>query len=107
MSALIPIGSRLKTKSECSVSDLSDCGSQGSEYGYSALHEVVISRDLEYMDFLLKTGCDLEQRDENGFTALHVATLEKAVEAVDRLINAGSYVASLTKVTLYNPSFRH
>jgi hypothetical protein len=95
--ALTPEGSRLKTP-EGSISDISDCGSQGSEYGYSVLHEAVISHDMEYLDYLLKVGCDLEQRDENGFTALHVATLEKSVDAVDRLVNAGSNVASLTKV---------
>jgi len=100
MATLTPIiSSRLQTPSG-SLSDVSDCASQSSDYGYSALHDAVISHDSEYLDFLLSSGCELDQRDENGFTALHVAVLQKSLLAVQRLVDAGCNLEKLTKVSI-------
>lgn len=98
MATLTPLSlSRLQTPSG-SLSDVSDCASQSSDYGYSALHDAVISHDLEYLDFLLKAGSELDQRDENGFTALHVAVLQKSLVGVQRLVGAGCILEKPTKV---------
>lgn len=99
MASLSPITScRLQTPAGSS-SDISDCGSQCSDYGYSALHDAVISNDIESLDFLLDSGhCELDQRDENGFTALHLATLQKSVSSARRLIHVGCDIEKRTKV---------
>lgn len=99
MATLSPLSySRLQTPTG-STSDISDCASQSSEYGYSALHGAVISNDVEYLGFLLGSGCErLDQRDENGFTALHVATLQKSINGAQRLIKAGCDIEKPTKV---------
>ena len=99
MATLSPLScSRLQTPTG-STSDISDSASQSSDYGYSPLHGAVISNDVEYLDFLLGSGCErLNQRDENGFTALHVATLQKSINGVHRLIKAGCDIEKSTKV---------
>ncbi|XP_063312290.1 protein phosphatase 1 regulatory subunit 27 [Pelobates fuscus] len=41
--------------------------------GMAALHEAVLSGNLECVKLLIKYGADIEQRDENGWTPLHMA----------------------------------
>ncbi|XP_053309938.1 protein phosphatase 1 regulatory subunit 27 [Spea bombifrons] len=41
--------------------------------GMAALHEAVLSGNLDCVKLLVKYGADIEQRDENGWTPLHMA----------------------------------
>ncbi|XP_004709155.1 protein phosphatase 1 regulatory subunit 27 [Echinops telfairi] len=41
--------------------------------GLAALHEAVLSGNLECVQLLVKYGADIHQRDESGWTALHIA----------------------------------
>ncbi|CAM4417681.1 unnamed protein product [Leuciscus chuanchicus] len=41
--------------------------------GMAALHEAVLSGNLECVKLLIKYGADVHQRDENGWTPLHMA----------------------------------
>ena len=69
-------------------------------YGYSALHNAVIARDLKAVHTLTTTdaGCNLESRDAMGFTALHLATLQGNKDLVAMLIQVGCDINSRTKV---------
>lgn len=39
----------------------------------AALHEAVLSGNLECVKLLIKYGADVHQRDEDGWTPLHMA----------------------------------
>lgn len=41
--------------------------------GLAALHEAVLSGNLECVKLLVKYGADIHQRDEAGWTPLHIA----------------------------------
>lgn len=41
--------------------------------GMAALHEAVLTGNLEVVKLLMKYGADVHQRDENGWTPLHMA----------------------------------
>ncbi|XP_068193476.1 protein phosphatase 1 regulatory subunit 12B isoform X2 [Antennarius striatus] len=41
--------------------------------GMAALHEAVLTGNLEVVKLLVKYGADVHQRDENGWTPLHMA----------------------------------
>ncbi|XP_047613510.1 protein phosphatase 1 regulatory subunit 27 isoform X2 [Phacochoerus africanus] len=41
--------------------------------GLAALHEAVLSGNLECVKLLVKHGADIHQRDETGWTPLHIA----------------------------------
>lgn len=41
--------------------------------GLAALHEAVLSGNLECVKLLVKYGADVHQRDETGWTPLHIA----------------------------------
>lgn len=70
------------------------------EYGYSALHNAIISKDAKAVRTLTtEAGCDLESRDSMGFTALHLATLQGNKDYVKMLILAGCDTNSRTKVS--------
>ena len=70
-------------------------------YGYSALHNAVIARDLKAVHTLTTTdaGCNIESRDAMGFTALHLATLRGNKDIVKILVLRGCDVNSRTKVS--------
>ena len=70
-------------------------------YGYSALHNAVIARDLKAVHTLATTdaGCNIESRDAMGFTALHLATLQGNKDLVEMLVQVGCDVNSSTKVS--------
>ncbi|MEE6520430.1 hypothetical protein FKM82_018295 [Ascaphus truei] len=44
--------------------------------GMAALHEAVLSGNLECVKLLIKYGANIEQRDENGWTPLHMSCSE-------------------------------
>ena len=72
-------------------------------YGYSALHNAVIARDLKAVHTLTTTadaGCSLESRDAMGFTPLHLATLQGNKDLVEMLVQVGCDINSRTKVSL-------
>lgn len=68
-------------------------------YGYSSLHNAVVTQDLKAVRSL--TGptrtCELESRDSMGFTALHLATLQGNKDLIEMLVLAGCDVNSRTK----------
>lgn len=70
-------------------------------YGYSALHNAIIARDLKAVHTLTTTevGCNLESRDSMGFTALHLATLQGNKDLVEMLVLAGCDINSRTRVS--------
>ena len=72
-------------------------------YGYSALHNAVIARDLKAVHTLTTTdaGCNIESRDAMGFTALHLATLQGNKDLVEMLVLAGCDINSRTKVSFF------
>lgn len=39
----------------------------------AAIHEAVLSGNLECVELLVKYGADIMQRDEDGWTPLHMA----------------------------------
>lgn len=41
--------------------------------GMAALHEAVLSGNLDCVKLLVKYGADIHQKDENGWTPLHMA----------------------------------
>lgn len=41
--------------------------------GMAALHEAVLTGNMECVKLLIKYGADVHQRDENGWTPLHMA----------------------------------
>lgn len=41
--------------------------------GMAALHEAVLTGNLDCVKLLVKYGADIHQRDENGWTPLHMA----------------------------------
>ncbi|XP_009074871.1 PREDICTED: protein phosphatase 1 regulatory subunit 27 [Acanthisitta chloris] len=41
--------------------------------GMAALHEAVLTGNLDCVKLLVKHGADIHQRDENGWTPLHMA----------------------------------
>ena len=71
-------------------------------YGYSALHNAVIARDLKAVHTLTTAGagCNLESRDAMGFTTLHLATLQGSKDLVEMLVQVGCDINSRTKVSL-------
>ncbi len=77
------------------------CTDMTEEYGYTALHNAIITRNLKAVHKLTTSaaGCDLELRDSMGFTALHLATLQGNKDLVELLIQAGCNTNSRTKVS--------
>ena len=54
------------------------------------LNRIVKSDDYDSMDFLLKSGFDLNTKDEEGKTALHLSAEHGAEAITDMLLKAGS-----------------
>ncbi|XP_010186362.1 PREDICTED: protein phosphatase 1 regulatory subunit 27-like [Mesitornis unicolor] len=44
-----------------------------SPAGMAALHEAVLTGNLDCVKLLVRYGADIHQRDENGWTPLHMA----------------------------------
>ncbi|XP_072414910.1 protein phosphatase 1 regulatory subunit 27 [Chiloscyllium punctatum] len=58
--------------------------------GMAALHEAVLSGNLECVKLLIKYGADIEQKDENGWTALHMSCSDGHLEIAKYLLSQGA-----------------
>ncbi|XP_037666680.1 protein phosphatase 1 regulatory subunit 27 [Choloepus didactylus] len=58
--------------------------------GLAALHEAVLSGNLECVKLLVKHGADIHQRDEDGWTALHIACSDGYTDIARYLISLGA-----------------
>ncbi|XP_041073076.1 protein phosphatase 1 regulatory subunit 27-like [Carcharodon carcharias] len=63
--------------------------------GMAALHEAVLSGNLECVKLLIKYGADIHQKDENGWTALHMSCSDGHVEIAKYLLSQGARVDML------------
>uniref|UniRef100_G3WCY5 Protein phosphatase 1 regulatory subunit 27 n=1 Tax=Sarcophilus harrisii TaxID=9305 RepID=G3WCY5_SARHA len=60
--------------------------------GLAALHEAVLSGNLECVKLLVKHGADIHQRDETGWTALHMACSDGYPDIARYLISLGANI---------------
>ncbi|KAI4881294.1 hypothetical protein NFI96_008479 [Prochilodus magdalenae] len=60
--------------------------------GMAALHEAVLSGNLECVKLLIKYGADVHQRDEDGWTPLHMACSDGYPEIARYLLSLGASV---------------
>ncbi|XP_026997463.2 protein phosphatase 1 regulatory subunit 27 [Tachysurus fulvidraco] len=58
--------------------------------GMAALHEAVLSGNLECVKILIKYGADVHQRDEDGWTPLHMACSDGYPEIARYLLSLGA-----------------
>lgn len=58
--------------------------------GMGAIHEAVLSGNLECVKLLLKYGADIHQRDEEGWTPLHMACSDGFPEIAKYLLSKGA-----------------
>ncbi|OCT62668.1 protein phosphatase 1 regulatory subunit 27 [Xenopus laevis] len=58
--------------------------------GMAALHEAVLSGNLECVKLLIKYGADIDQRDENGWTPLHMACSDGYPHIARYLLSLGA-----------------
>uniref|UniRef100_A0A3B1IYQ5 Protein phosphatase 1 regulatory subunit 27 n=1 Tax=Astyanax mexicanus TaxID=7994 RepID=A0A3B1IYQ5_ASTMX len=77
------------------LADVSQLGIRGSvshlpNRGMAALHEAVLSGNLECVKLLIKYGADVHQRDEDGWTPLHMACSDGYPEIARYLLSLGA-----------------
>ncbi|KAM9843990.1 protein phosphatase 1 regulatory subunit 27 [Aulostomus maculatus] len=58
--------------------------------GMAALHEAVLTGNLEVVKLLVKYGADVHQRDEDGWTPLHMACSDGYPEIASYLLSMGA-----------------
>ncbi|XP_018611838.1 protein phosphatase 1 regulatory subunit 27 isoform X1 [Scleropages formosus] len=58
--------------------------------GMAALHEAVLSGNLECVKLLVKYGADIHQRDEDGWTPLHIACSDSFPDIARFLLSQGA-----------------
>ncbi|XP_076871592.1 protein phosphatase 1 regulatory subunit 27b [Brachyhypopomus gauderio] len=58
--------------------------------GMAALHEAVLSGNLECVKLLVNLGADIMQRDEDGWTPLHMACSDGFPEIAKYLLSLGA-----------------
>ncbi|XP_074870466.1 protein phosphatase 1 regulatory subunit 27 [Carettochelys insculpta] len=58
--------------------------------GMAALHEAVLSGNLDCVKLLVKYGADIHQKDENGWTPLHIACSDGYTDIARYLISLGA-----------------
>ncbi|KAF7221243.1 protein phosphatase 1 regulatory subunit 27 [Nothobranchius furzeri] len=58
--------------------------------GMAALHEAVLTGNLEVVKLLVKYGADVHQRDEDGWTPLHMACSDSYPEIARYLLAKGA-----------------
>ncbi|XP_043097622.1 protein phosphatase 1 regulatory subunit 27b [Puntigrus tetrazona] len=58
--------------------------------GMAAIHEAVLSGNLECVKLLVKFGADITQRDEDGWTPLHMACSDGFPEIATYLLSLGA-----------------
>ncbi|XP_036396810.1 protein phosphatase 1 regulatory subunit 27b [Megalops cyprinoides] len=60
--------------------------------GMAAIHEAVLSGNLECVKLLVKYGADIHQRDEEGWTPLHMACSDSFPHIARYLLSLGANV---------------
>ncbi|XP_030638713.1 protein phosphatase 1 regulatory subunit 27b [Chanos chanos] len=60
--------------------------------GMAAIHEAVLTGNLECVKLLVKYGADIHQRDEEGWTPLHMACSDGFPEIARYLLSLGASV---------------
>ena len=73
-------------------SDSNIINTHDSSNGQTALHIVTARRDVEWMQFLISKGADVNARDLHGQTPLVVASDMGFVEGVQVLVKYGAHV---------------
>ncbi|XP_027024084.1 protein phosphatase 1 regulatory subunit 27b [Tachysurus fulvidraco] len=58
--------------------------------GMAAIHEAVLSGNLECVKLLVKHGADIMQRDEDGWTPLHMACSDGFPHIAEFLLSLGA-----------------
>ncbi|XP_019958545.2 protein phosphatase 1 regulatory subunit 27 [Paralichthys olivaceus] len=58
--------------------------------GMAALHEAVLTGNMEVVKLLVKYGADIHQRDEDGWTPLHMACSDGYPEIARYLLSIGA-----------------
>ncbi|XP_048348204.1 protein phosphatase 1 regulatory subunit 27 [Sphaerodactylus townsendi] len=58
--------------------------------GMAALHEAVLSGNLDCVKLLVKYGADIHQKDEDGWTPLHIACSDGHADIARYLISLGA-----------------
>ncbi|NXT77268.1 PPR27 phosphatase, partial [Zapornia atra] len=58
--------------------------------GMAALHEAVLTGNLDCVKLLVKYGADIHQKDENGWTPLHMACSDGYADIARYLISLGA-----------------
>ncbi|XP_061761795.1 protein phosphatase 1 regulatory subunit 27 [Nerophis ophidion] len=58
--------------------------------GMAALHEAVLTGNLEVVKLLVKYGADVHQRDEDGWTPLHMACSDGFPQIASYLLSIGA-----------------
>ncbi|XP_068177094.1 protein phosphatase 1 regulatory subunit 27b [Antennarius striatus] len=58
--------------------------------GMAAIHEAVLSGNLECVKLLVQHGADIHQRDEEGWTALHMACSDGFPHIARYLLSLGA-----------------
>uniref|UniRef100_A0A8C8S4W5 Protein phosphatase 1 regulatory subunit 27 n=1 Tax=Pelusios castaneus TaxID=367368 RepID=A0A8C8S4W5_9SAUR len=58
--------------------------------GMAALHEAVLSGNLDCVKLLVRHGADIHQKDENGWTPLHMACSDGHTHIARYLVSLGA-----------------
>ncbi|NWV79794.1 PPR27 phosphatase, partial [Dasyornis broadbenti] len=64
--------------------------------GMAALHEAVLTGNLDCVKLLVKHGADIHQRDENGWTPLHIACSDGYADIARYLLSLGASLQATT-----------
>ncbi|KAM6049616.1 protein phosphatase 1 regulatory subunit 27 isoform 1-T1 [Theristicus caerulescens] len=64
--------------------------------GMAALHEAVLTGNLDCVKLLVKYGADIHQKDENGWTPLHMACSDGYADIARYLISLGASLEATT-----------
>ncbi|XP_072208306.1 protein phosphatase 1 regulatory subunit 27 [Excalfactoria chinensis] len=64
--------------------------------GTAALHQAVLTGNLDCVKLLVKYGADIQQRDEHGWTALHMACSDGHADIARYLLSLGASLEATT-----------
>ncbi|NXK90153.1 PPR27 phosphatase, partial [Formicarius rufipectus] len=64
--------------------------------GMAALHEAVLTGNLDCVKLLVKYGANIHQRDENGWTPLHMACSDGYADIARYLLSLGASLDATT-----------
>ncbi|XP_066560261.1 protein phosphatase 1 regulatory subunit 27 [Amia ocellicauda] len=65
--------------------------------GMAALHEAVLTGNLECVKLLVKYGADIHQRDEDGWTPLHMACSDGYPHIARYLLSLGASMEAVNE----------